>query len=174
MALAILFFFEAIGRTDLLHPHPPPPSKTSKVFPKDFPKCLFARHSYFLPVHSAVLFKPHKTVRLLWFRILKSGSVVVYTPQIAVISQARRNLARIQFRECLLPLSLLSSLQTNRLKSAGLWIFLLFDLGPKLGFSQQGSCDCVGCGCFRIGRWGRSTYGPKSKAVLSCTSLHAN
>jgi len=116
MALAILFFFEAIGRTDLLHPHPAPPSKTSKVFPKDFPKCLFARHSYFLPVHSAVLFMPHKTVRLLRFRILKSGSVVVYTPHIAVISQARRNLARKQFRECLLPLSLLSTRTNKALK----------------------------------------------------------
>jgi len=65
MALEILFFFEAIGLTDLHHPHPAPPSKTFKVFLKDFPKCLFARHSYLLPVHSAILFIPHKTVTLL-------------------------------------------------------------------------------------------------------------
>ena len=65
MVLAILFFFEAIGRTDLLHPHPASPFKTSKVFLKDIPKCLFARHSDLLPVNSVVPFIPHKTVTLL-------------------------------------------------------------------------------------------------------------
>ena len=155
MVLAILFFFEAIGRTDLLHPHPASPFKTSKVFLKDIPKCLFARHSDLLPVNSVVPFIPHKTVTLLWFRILKSGSVVVYTPQISVISQARRNLAWAKFRECLLPLGLLSTRTNKRLKCIVLWIFLLFDLGGKLDLSQLGSCDYVGWGCSIIGRWGR-------------------